>query len=87
MVEPLPSDFDNPEWTSDDFADARPATDVHAPKIAESLTRSPPEWEAVVLDLDTDVLDKFRATGPDWQLRINEVLRAAELPDDRRDAA
>jgi len=27
--------------------------------------------------LDEDVLAYFRATGPDWQSRINEVLRQA----------
>lgn len=28
------------------------------------------------LRLDADVVDSFRATGPGWQSRINEVLRA-----------
>lgn len=35
--------------------------------------------EQVALRLDKDVLAKFRATGPGWQTRINEVLRAAKL--------
>jgi uncharacterized protein (DUF4415 family) len=29
--------------------------------------------------LDPDVIAKFKATGPGWQSRINEVLRAAKL--------
>jgi uncharacterized protein (DUF4415 family) len=29
----------------------------------------------VSLRLDQDVVDKFRATGPGWQSRINETLR------------
>lgn len=31
----------------------------------------------VTLRLDTEVVDRFRATGPGWQTRINEALRAA----------
>ena len=31
----------------------------------------------VTLRLDNDVLDRFRATGPGWQSRINEALRRA----------
>lgn len=34
----------------------------------------------VSLRLDPDVLEKFRATGPGWQTRINDALRAAALP-------
>lgn len=34
----------------------------------------------VSLRLDLDVLARFRATGPGWQSRINEVLRQ-HLPD------
>ncbi len=33
----------------------------------------------VSLRLDRDVIEKFRATGPGWQTRINEVLRLAKL--------
>jgi uncharacterized protein (DUF4415 family) len=29
----------------------------------------------VSLRLDQDVIDRFRATGPGWQSRINETLR------------
>ena len=31
------------------------------------------------LRLDREVLDKFRATGPGWQARINQVLKEAKL--------
>jgi uncharacterized protein (DUF4415 family) len=33
----------------------------------------------VSLRLDSEVLDKFKATGPGWQARINEVLRKANV--------
>ena len=32
---------------------------------------------AVNLRLDRDVLDAWKATGPGWQTRINDALRAA----------
>ena len=35
--------------------------------------------EAMGAFLDPDVLDKFRATGPGWQARINEALRSARV--------
>lgn len=31
--------------------------------------------EPVTIRLDSDVLAAFRATGPGWQTRINDVLR------------
>ncbi|MDD5028534.1 MAG: BrnA antitoxin family protein [Rhodoferax sp.] len=30
----------------------------------------------ITLRLDTAVVEKFKASGPGWQTRINEVLRA-----------
>lgn len=33
--------------------------------------------EKVPLRLDPDVVEHFRATGPGWQTRINDVLRKA----------
>ena len=32
--------------------------------------------EEVTLWIDTDVLEKYKAFGDDWQTRINDVLRA-----------
>lgn len=31
----------------------------------------------VTLRLDTDVIERFRASGPGWQERVNEILREA----------
>jgi uncharacterized protein (DUF4415 family) len=37
---PLPDDWDdNPEWTEEDFANARPASEVHGPEFAAKLIR------------------------------------------------
>jgi uncharacterized protein (DUF4415 family) len=66
----------------------RPATGVLTkdgmkrvpPYIIPMPGRPPDGAEAkkqVTLRLDADVLEKFRATGPGWQTRINEALRKA----------
>lgn len=70
---------DNPEWTEDDFKNARPFAEAF-PEIARKL-RGRPKADApkqqVTLRLDADVLDHFRAGGPGWQSRINDDLRKA----------
>lgn len=33
--------------------------------------------QQITLRLDADIIERFRATGPGWQARINEVLRKA----------
>ena len=38
-----------------------------------------PTKQQVTLRLDRDVLDRFRSTGPGWQVRINEALRKARV--------
>ena len=75
------SDFnDNPEWTDTDFARAKLASELLPADIAAALTKHTGSGqEDVTLELDRDVLAKFRATGGDWQKRINDVLRAATL--------
>ncbi|MBP0439402.1 BrnA antitoxin family protein [Tianweitania sediminis] len=35
--------------------------------------------KAVSLRLEPEVLEKFRATGPGWQRRINDILKAAKI--------
>lgn len=73
---------DNPEWTEEDFARARPASEVHGPEFAAKLIRRgrPPlaegeKKEAVSIRLSPDVLAHFRAGGEGWQTRIDEALR------------
>ena len=75
---------DNPEWTEEDFKNARPFAEVF-PDLAESIRRSRgrPKVAAprqqISLRLDPDVIEKFKATGKGWQSRINDVLKAAKL--------
>jgi uncharacterized protein (DUF4415 family) len=84
---PVIFDEDNPEWTEADFARARPAAEVLPAAFmgaAAGSGRSPAgavsvgARQRVTLSLDRDVLEAFRATGPGWQNRINEVLRKAQ---------
>ncbi|MFZ0207506.1 MAG: BrnA antitoxin family protein [Roseiarcus sp.] len=78
-------DDENPEWTREDFAKARPALEVLAEvfgrRAAESIRRGrgrPAKVDKKVnqtLRLDADVLDAYRQQGSGWQTRINQVLR------------
>jgi uncharacterized protein (DUF4415 family) len=78
----IAADPDNPEWTEEDFRNARPFAEVF-PDLAESIRRSrgrPPAEnpkKQVTLRLDADVVERFRASGRGWQSRINEALRKA----------
>ena len=59
---------DNPEWTEEDFKNARPFAEVF-PELAESIRRArgraaveKPKRQ-ISLRLDPDVIDAFKATG------------------------
>ncbi len=79
-------DEDNPEWTAQDFSNARPALDVvheiFGASAAENLKRGrgrpskPARKVNQTLRLDPDVLEAYRGEGSGWQARINDVLRA-----------
>ena len=79
----IAEDPDNPEWTEEDFARARPAIEV-VPEIVEAWRRSrgkqkKPTKVLVSLRLEQEVVDKLRASGPGWQSRANDMLRKAVL--------
>ena len=70
---------DNPEWTKEDFANARPFAEVF-PDLAASIrkTRGPnkaPTKRLVSLRLSGEVIDKYKAGGDGWQSRIDADLR------------
>jgi uncharacterized protein (DUF4415 family) len=70
---------DNPEWTKEDFANARPFAEVF-PELAASIrkTRGPnkaPTKRLVSLRLSGEVIDKYKAGGDGWQSRIDADLR------------
>lgn len=79
-------DAENPEWTAEDFAKAKPAAEVlpglFSANVAEELLRPkrgrPPTDRPkahVNIRLDADVVDTFRATGNGWQTRLNAALK------------
>jgi uncharacterized protein (DUF4415 family) len=71
----------NPAWTPEDFTKARPFAGVF-PELDASIKRTrgkqkTPTKELVSLRLDRATLAAYRATGPGWQSRMNDVLRRA----------
>jgi uncharacterized protein (DUF4415 family) len=79
IPEPLVDDIDNPEWTEQDFARAKPGYDLPPHLLAAfPKTRGRPVGSSkalISLRLDNDVIDYFRSTGTGWQSRMNAVLR------------
>lgn len=72
---------DNPELTAKDIAKAVPFAKAF-PELAATMrvTRGPqkaPTKVSTTIRLDREVLERFKATGPGWQSRINEALRKA----------
>ncbi len=81
---PVVSDEDNPEWTAEDFARARPLSDFPELAAAFPRTRGRPagsvrsDRQQVTLRLPRDVIAYFKQEGPGWQTRAVDVLvRAA----------
>jgi uncharacterized protein (DUF4415 family) len=83
---PIVFDDDNPEWTREDFARARPASEfaqlagvlekAGKPRGRPAGTTTSNKAQ-VTLRLDRDALERFKAGGPGWQSRINDALRKA----------
>jgi uncharacterized protein (DUF4415 family) len=73
---------DNPEWTAEDFAKARPFDEVF-PDLAEAIRKGPGRppvaqpKQQVSVRLDPDVIAHFKAGGRGWQGRLNAALRRA----------
>mgnify|MGYP000539456023 CR=1 FL=1 len=74
---------DNPDWTEADFARAKGTETLSAAELAafprtrvRSAQRSPTK-RPISLRVDADVLERYRATGPGWQGRMNDALRKA----------
>ena len=67
---------DNPEWTADRLARAKPFAEVF-PDMAEAIRRDGVEIGQAdeLVRIDREVLARFRATGPGWETRINDALK------------
>ncbi|AWN43920.1 BrnA antitoxin family protein [Methylobacterium durans] len=74
---------DNPALIDDELAAARPGPDGMPPGVAAAFVSriGRPKAERrkvpVTIRLDPDVVAAFKATGPGWQTRMNDALRAA----------
>jgi len=72
-------DAENPEWTKEDFAQAKRIDEL--PERMQMLlrrTRGPqkaPTKVLTALRLSPDVLEALRSTGRGWQSRVDETLR------------
>jgi uncharacterized protein (DUF4415 family) len=83
----IASDPDNPELTDEELAKMKPFREV-LPDLAKSIDRQiaqrgrpplPVTKKPVTIRLDPEVIAKFKATGPGWQSRMNDVLKAAKI--------
>lgn len=81
-------DDENPEWTKETFAKARPGADVLAELgIRQRGQRGPqkaPTKAQITLRLDRDLVEHLRASGEGWQTRVNLTLRRTLMGPSRR---
>ena len=77
-------DEENPEWTAETLARARPASEVlpeiFGAQVAKTMLKPrgkqvAPTKQAVTVRYSPDVLAAFKATGAGWQVRMNDALR------------
>lgn len=77
----MPDDPENPEWTKEDFARAKPFKEVF-PEFYKAWKRRgrPPVATPKVhigFRLAADVVEAIRATGPGYNARVEKALREA----------
>jgi len=83
---------DNPEWTAEELAAARPAAEVLPAEVIAAFGRKRgqrgpgkrPARRQVTLRLSPETLDAFKARGAGWQGRIDAALARfiTEHPDE-----
>jgi len=77
-------DRQNPEWTAKEIRNARPLLEVLPDETAAAFRRyrgqrgpqKAPTKELISLRVDRDVVAAYRSSGPGWQARANEALKA-----------
>ena len=65
------NDIENPEWTKEDFKEARPTAEV----LPHLLVQEEKRKEPVSLRLSPEVLAYFKSYGKSWQIKLDEVLQ------------
>lgn len=76
----IATDPDTWEATEEDLANARPFAEVH-PELAAKMRADREEEERTTrpVRIRNEIAEKFLAAhGPNWQQRINEILRDAD---------
>ncbi len=78
-------DDENPEWTAENFAKARPASEVlpqiFGSKVAQEMLkprgrpRAEHPKERINIRLSHEVVEYFKSAGDGWQTRIDSALR------------
>jgi uncharacterized protein (DUF4415 family) len=81
-LEPPPPEFEeNPEWTEENFARARPFKEVHPEFYAAWKKGGRPRVESpkvhIGFRLAADLVKSIRATGKGYNARVEKVLREA----------
>jgi uncharacterized protein (DUF4415 family) len=70
-----------PDWSDPDEAPDLSVSPWHEKLAATPIKRGRPKLSATkvstTIRLDADIVAAFRNEGPQWQTRINEVLRAS----------
>ena len=74
-------DQENPEWSKADFKRAVPLSKIPRgiQKAISTRKRGPqktPTKQLISLRLSREVIEHFKATGPGWQQRIDEMLKS-----------
>ena len=78
----IASDPDNPELTDEQIAKGGRSFAEVLPELARNLGGRPKKEnpkQAISIRLDSDVIAKFKATGPGWQTRMNAALKRAKV--------
>ncbi len=78
---------DNPEWTEQDFARARPFKDVF-PALEKTIMRRGPQKAPtkvpVSLRLSPMVVEHFKSQGRGWQTKIDDVLIGVAIKERKK---
>lgn len=70
-------DDENPEWSEQDFQQAKPAKEILPKLFNAELTQKmlQPKSKAISITYSQDVIDKFKASGKGWQERMDIALK------------
>ena len=70
-------DDENPEWTEEDFAEAKKLSDLpeEHQRVLKGIMEKNAAAKKVPVALPRDVVEKMRATGEGWEQRVEEAVR------------